>query len=280
MNNWIVYKHTFPNGKCYIGITSKTPNQRWGLNGQYYREDQPLIHYAINKYKWENVKHEILFENLTKEQAFEKEEELIAYYHSFYLDPNGPGYNMTKGGEGSKTLYDPRIEELWKEGKTCTEIEKILKHDKTCIAAYLRALGYEVLPYKKAINQFDLDGNYIQTFKSAREAERQTGIDYRLISGCLNRKAVQTNNYQWRYYNEEDLKGIKSAEEYIKEHHQKKCCKVAQLDKDTLEIVNIFNSLTEAEKNVPKTSHSSIRKVINGKLQTSGGYKWVELKSN
>lgn len=32
---YIVYKHTTPCGKVYIGITSKTPSQRW-QNGKGY----------------------------------------------------------------------------------------------------------------------------------------------------------------------------------------------------------------------------------------------------
>lgn len=30
MNEWTIYKHTFPNGKCYIGKTSQLPEDRWG----------------------------------------------------------------------------------------------------------------------------------------------------------------------------------------------------------------------------------------------------------
>ena len=36
MKNFIVYKHTSPNGKVYIGITKQNPKQRWG-NGSGYR---------------------------------------------------------------------------------------------------------------------------------------------------------------------------------------------------------------------------------------------------
>lgn len=59
-----VYKHTFPNGKVYIGMTSRKPKDRWH-NGKGYKT-QSLIHKAIQEYGWNNVKHEILFENLTK----------------------------------------------------------------------------------------------------------------------------------------------------------------------------------------------------------------------
>ena len=29
MKKWIVYKHTSPSGKVYIGITSNSPEKRW-----------------------------------------------------------------------------------------------------------------------------------------------------------------------------------------------------------------------------------------------------------
>lgn len=65
--NFCVYKHTFPNGKMYIGITSKTPNNRWENGTGYTKQHQPVMYYAIQKYGWNNVKHEILFTDLTEE---------------------------------------------------------------------------------------------------------------------------------------------------------------------------------------------------------------------
>lgn len=35
MRNWIVYKHTSPSGKVYIGITNQPANKRW-KNGMGY----------------------------------------------------------------------------------------------------------------------------------------------------------------------------------------------------------------------------------------------------
>ena len=36
-NNYIVYKHTAPNGKVYIGITGFDPEYRWLNNGRGYK---------------------------------------------------------------------------------------------------------------------------------------------------------------------------------------------------------------------------------------------------
>lgn len=92
--NYIVYKHTAPNGKTYVGITKNNPEKRWGKNGCGYRG---LTHFAqaIQKYGWENFSHEILFIGLSKEEACDKEIILISHYKAFNLS-----YNMTDGGDG------------------------------------------------------------------------------------------------------------------------------------------------------------------------------------
>lgn len=92
---YIVYKHTTPNGKNYIGITCTTPKQRW-RNGKGYKENS-YFDKAIKKYGWENIQHEILFEELTHDQACQKEIELIEKLKS---NNRLYGYNLTAGGEG------------------------------------------------------------------------------------------------------------------------------------------------------------------------------------
>lgn len=79
----------------YVGITSQRPEDRWGTNGNRYYSS-PHFHNAIKKYGWDNFEHNILFENLTKEQAMEKEISLIAKYDLCNLNK---GYNETSGGE-------------------------------------------------------------------------------------------------------------------------------------------------------------------------------------
>ena len=71
MNEYIVYKHTTPSGKVYIGITRTTLERRCGSNGRNYSKNI-LFYRAIQKYGWQNIKHEILFDGLTKEQATTK----------------------------------------------------------------------------------------------------------------------------------------------------------------------------------------------------------------
>ena len=94
---YIVYKHTSPSNKVYIGITSRTLEERSGSRGWQYRKCKgTLISKAIIKYGWSNFKHEILMENLTQEEATRMEQRFIALYQS---NNKEYGYNLTNGGE-------------------------------------------------------------------------------------------------------------------------------------------------------------------------------------
>lgn len=95
-SDYKVYKHTTPSGKVYIGITCQDIEKRWEHGKGYKRNAH--FYSAIEKYGWENISHEILFKNLTKEEAAAKEIELIAKFKS---NDREFGYNKSKGGEKS-----------------------------------------------------------------------------------------------------------------------------------------------------------------------------------
>lgn len=101
-----VYKHVFPNGKIYIGITSQTLNERW-RGGKGYGNNPHIIR-AINKYGWDNVKHYVLKGDFTLDEANSKEKELIKKYKS---DDPKYGYNITSGGDGCPGVSHPHTEE-------------------------------------------------------------------------------------------------------------------------------------------------------------------------
>ena len=116
-DKYCVYKHTFPNGKVYIGMTGRNPLNRW--QGGHGYKSQRLVCNAIMKYGWNNIKHEILFTELSMEEAERLEMELIEKFDS--TNPNH-GYNISKGGmyggRGCRTNREYREAlEWWEQNK-------------------------------------------------------------------------------------------------------------------------------------------------------------------
>ena len=90
---YFVYRHVAPNGKMYVGITSKSdPKERWGNAGSGYSSN-PHFGSAIKKYGWDNFNHIIVVHGVSVDTACHLEEYLIKKYDSM-----NNGYNQTSGG--------------------------------------------------------------------------------------------------------------------------------------------------------------------------------------
>lgn len=90
---FIVYKHTFPNKKVYIGITSQSSNRRW-REGEGYKGQ--LVHNAIIKYGWDNINHEVLLSGISESDAKKAEINFIKAHRS---NEREFGYNVKQGGD-------------------------------------------------------------------------------------------------------------------------------------------------------------------------------------
>ena len=75
-----IYKHTVADGRVYIGITGQQPEYRWN-SGKGYANNQPFFSVIVAE-GWNNIKHEILEEVSTLEEAKRKEAEYILQYKS------------------------------------------------------------------------------------------------------------------------------------------------------------------------------------------------------
>lgn len=92
---YCIYKHEcIENHKVYIGQTCQEVDRRW-REGEGY-SGSPRFYSAIIHYGWKNFTHEIIENNLTKEEANIREQFWIQYYDSTNSDK---GYNLTEGGE-------------------------------------------------------------------------------------------------------------------------------------------------------------------------------------
>jgi hypothetical protein len=168
-----VYKHTCPNGKVYIGITSQEPKHRWN-NGNGYRENEYFFR-AIKKYGWNNIKHEILFENLSESDAELKEIELISQYNS---QDRSCGYNRHAGG---KITLQFSLESLLDEKyKSYDEIQKDRALRNVFDAVVKAALGHT---YTETVVIYTYDENGKRVKQSEQVIEKTQKPSYFAI--CL-----------------------------------------------------------------------------------------------
>jgi group I intron endonuclease len=109
---YLIYAHTSPSGKKYIGQTCQRVDRRW-RNGNGYRRNTYFWR-AIQKYGWDSFKHEIVFQCETLEEANRLEEWLISIHHS--NDPRY-GYNISSGADGKGTVSESTKELLRQKHK-------------------------------------------------------------------------------------------------------------------------------------------------------------------
>ena len=215
---YTVYKHTCPNGKVYIGITSMKPEQRWREGKGYSKHIH--FHNAILKYGWDNLKHEILYMDLTKEEACQKEIELIAKYKS---NQKEFGYNLSSGGEHYRHSVETceKLREMMlgkRKGQHLSEItkQKIKENNarywkgkrlseetkrKISEAHIGKILSEE---HKRKIREgnqksiFCIETNEIYaSVKDAKEKLKLKGTSH--IGSCCKGKRKTAYGYHWRY---------------------------------------------------------------------------------
>lgn len=232
---WKVYIHTNKiNGKMYVGITSKdNPNKRW-LNGKGYLGT--YFGNAIQKYGWDGFNHEIIFEDLSQEQAEYYEKKIIK---DLKTNEREYGYNVSSGGLG----IDIDL--------ALTGLEKARESSK-----------------KKVVRLNDG-----KIFNSIAEAEKETGVWNPLIVKCCkgirlsSGKMLDGTPMFWSYYSE-DL-NIKEKLEVCKQikkqsRYTSKCQKVVCINTG-----EIFLSLSDAE-NKYNVHLENIIKCCKGKYGFAG----------
>lgn len=228
-----VYKHTAPNGKVYIGITSRTAEKRWN-NGHNYKQNKHFYN-AIQKYGWNNFEHEIIFNNLSKEDACEKEKNLIAKYNS---NNRKFGYNNSIGGE------NPSQGAHWKLSKEVIEKR----------ASKMRGRKLTEEHRKKLSDSHKGHSSCLKGKTLSEETKNK-------ISQSLkewNRNNVSPN--KGRKYKKSEYAIMRTSEG----HYKKIIC---------IETEEIFDSLQMASK-LKNIDGSSLSKVCRGKRQTAGGFHW------
>lgn len=234
---YIVYKHTCPNGKIYIGITSQRLDNRCRKGKGYC--NNILFYRAINKYGWENFSHEILFTELTKEEAEQKEIEMIAQYKS---NQREFGYNIANGGNCIGMFNEETREKMRQAnlGKK-QSVETIMK----------RA---EALKGEK---------HYLYGKHLSEETKRKLSESHK------GKKASEETKRKMR----ERFKREKHPMSGRKGENNPKSIPVICIENN-----KVYPSITIASENT-NVDTGSITKVCKGQRKTAGGYHWKYVES-
>jgi len=203
---YCVYKHISPSEKIYIGVTKQSLKKRWGKNGEGYKT-QTYFYRAIKKYGWENFRHEILYTDLTKDEACEMEIKLIALYES---DNKEKGYNCYPGGEigpAGRSLSKETREKMSKarKGKKFSDEHKQkIADSRKGVYVSTNAPWYgkkHTEDYKRKMSKPIICIETGIFYYGTRDAEKQTGIAHTGISqACkINGKQKTAGGYHWCY---------------------------------------------------------------------------------
>lgn len=238
-NTYCVYKHTAPNGKVYIGITCRDPEIRWRKDGSGY-QTSPHFYSAIQKYGWDNIKHEILETGLSKEKACAEEKRLIAEFNSC---DRACGYNQTYGGETG-----PKITEEIKKRISDSNIRHFSD------VSIRNQISKRMVGMKRS----EETRRKVSAAKKGKKLPPFSDEHKRKISEYAKKRYLDEQSRDWQ------KKGIEDA--------KKKSKPVIQYSLDFTEI-QTFESIKQAER-MTGAKCGNISKCCNGKTKTAGGYIW------
>lgn len=161
------------NGKIYIGKTEDSIEKRFKEHcneSKKARSEKRPLYDAMNKYGIEHFYIELIEETDSPE---EREIFWIEQKRSFKN-----GYNATIGGDGRRYIDYDLVIATYKEVQNISEVARLLHHDFHTIQKILRQNNCSFLSQKEVnrrksgimINQYTLEGEYIQTFPSYQSA--------------------------------------------------------------------------------------------------------------
>lgn len=289
MRTYYIYKATNKiNGKSYIGQTVDYKSRVWQHMRCYEKEDCKF-HDAIKEFGSDNFDWEVLETCNGKEKANDLERKYIELFNSYRN-----GYNDNKGGVGghnARAIVCLKLDgEFVKRYDSAADAEKDGFNNANvllCCKNKLYTCKNHLFMFeddykengakqyikpesssKRKVIQCDLDGNFISRYDSVQEASEKTGANRTTISGVLSKKYKSANGFIFVY--EEDFP-IKDLSIYQK---KKKGRKVAQIDIESGEIVNIYDRIADAGRTLG-VNYKVIHKVVDMPDRTAFGYKWI-----
>ena len=205
MDNYVVYMHITPNGKKYIGITCKKPQQRWA-NGRGYVKNTYFFK-AIVKYGWDNIQHIIIAENLSKDAACSLEIALISGCKT--TDPMY-GYNISTGGESGTNgvRYGPEFGQKVRERLAISHPTRGKKFSKETCKKLSEARKGKWSPKQRetltkvheSMRKKVVCLDTMTVYESQTQAAKVTGCSQRGIQAVCKGEQISAHGMHWAHY--------------------------------------------------------------------------------
>ena len=155
--------------------------------------------------------------HLRKSKLLEKQVNNVGYEYVILSNDTEKHKTLTVHRLVAKTFFDDYCDNLEVNHingiKTDNRIENLemTTHCENIKKRY--EIGNDGNNYKE-VEQYDLDGNYIKTYKSSYEAEKMTGISRTCIGGCCRNEHHTAGGYVWKFKSKiEEDKKIKKVSE-------------------------------------------------------------------
>ena len=197
------------NGKIYVGKTERSIEERFREHCKDYTrrdfEKRPLYR-AMKKYGIEHFHIELLEETDNPE---EREVYWIEQKRSFK-----DGYNATLGGDGKHYIDYDLVIAMYLELQNQNEVARRMGINPDTVHVILKNNNVEILKKSevsamvtgKIINQYSLDGEYIQSFPSAKAAAESLGKISSTSNGASSHisdvcrgKRKTAYGYKWKF---------------------------------------------------------------------------------
>ena len=236
------------NQKLYIGLTTKKrPTDRFSQHRYLAMHPQQqagesYLHKAMRRDGINNFSFEII-EQCDNDKLEQREQYWIAYYHTYVKDPLCNGYNLTKGGEGTIGYSRPQSQKE-RQQKSDTMKQYYINHPEKREAAKQRtSLLWQDEEYRKKVTESNKKfyAEHSDMFKG------------------------ENNPMYGKHHTEEALAKIRA-------HAATRKLKIAQLDKDSLEIIQVFDGVKDAEKALG-VSHGWLSKAAK-QDKVAYGFRW------
>ena len=227
----IIYVHINKlNGKAYVGQTIQTLQDRWGKGSLY----SACTHFynAIQKYGWDNFEHKILECGLDIAELNEREKYWIEKYDSIKN-----GYNIREGGnnqhlteEHKEKIRLSNVKTLGRQviclntgiiydSVTSAKKDTEAEHIGDCCSGKIKTAGKDkdgnallwkyledytgkeeviITKQKRAKTKVLCLETNIE-YNSAKDAERETGVDSTSIGRVCNGKRKSAGGYHWKW---------------------------------------------------------------------------------